>query len=201
MRAQLHSPPMARRLRQLPLLLTACAVVIIVAGCGGGGNSRDLTGEPFSEQNEMDFNGALDKIGDLVAEGDCDGAQQKLDTLTAAAEGVPSEVDQALKDDLVELLARLGDQIQGQCDPAATTTTTTAADTTTSADTTTTTEEQTGTGGPTETTGTAPEQPQPPTTPPGQGGTPGGPPPSGGSNPGGSGGTGGSGGIAPREPR
>ena len=195
MRAQLHSPRMARRLRQLPLLLTACAVVIIVVGCGGSDSSRDLTGEPFSEQNEMDFNGALDKIGDLVAEGDCDGAQQKLDTLTAAAEGVPSDIDQALKDDLVELLGRLGDQIQGQCDPAETTTTTTEEDTTTTADTTTTTEE------PTETTDSVPEQPQPPTTPPGQGGTPGGPPPSGGSNPGGSGGTGGSGGVTPRSLR
>lgn len=205
MKSSLHSPGMAP-LRQISLLLTALAVTIVVAGCGGGDDSRDLTGEPFTAQNELDFNAKLDKIEGLVAEGECDEAQQNLDTLTVAVEGVPSDVDQQLKDDLIELLGRLGDQVQGECQQAETTTTedTTEEPDTTTVEPTTTTTTTTTTDETTDTTQepTPPETPEPPSNP-GQGGNPG----SGGTPGGGQGGQGGggtdpgSGGITPRAAR
>ena len=194
MRPQLHSPAMALRLRQLLLLPTALAVAIILTGCGAGGGSRDLTGEPFTEQNEMDFNRNLEQIGDLVGEGECERAQQKLDALTAAVGQVPPEIDQRLKDDLIELLGRLGDQIQGQCETVETTTSTTTRDDTTAPTIEETTTTTTTTAETTDTT-----EPTPPTAP-GGGTQPGGGTPPGGTLPGG-GTTPGSGGIAPRGAR
>jgi len=187
---------MALRLRQL-LLLTACVVAMILAGCGSDDGSRDLTGEPFTAQNEEDFNRNLSQIDEMVTEGDCTGAQSKLDALTNAVNTVPPEIDQQLKDDLIELLGRLGDQIQGEClaDETTTTTDETTDETTTTTDETTTTTDETTTTTTTTDTAEEPSQPEPPddepTTPPSSGGG------------GGSGGTtppdGGSGGVAPRE--
>ena len=201
MRPQLHSPRMVLRLRQLLMLLTDCAVAIIVAGCGGDDGTRDLTGEPFTEQNEMDFNRNLDQINQMVEEHDCEGAQSKLDALTNAVNTVPPEIDQQLKDDLIELLGRLGDQIQGECMEEQTTT---EEDTTEEPTADTTAVEPTTTTTTTTTTDTA-EEPQTPETPDtpdtpdtpsggtgGQGGTGGGGTGGGGVDPG-------SGGVAPRE--
>jgi hypothetical protein len=123
--------------RQIALLAALLAVLLFASGCGGGGDSTDITGEKFTEQNEIDWTTNLDKIGDLAANGQCQDALDKLDNLTGAVQAVPAEIDQGLKDQLVDLLGQLGDQIDSQCEEPDTTTTTTSKETT-SSDTTTT---------------------------------------------------------------
>ncbi|MFN8152462.1 MAG: hypothetical protein U0R24_15230 [Solirubrobacterales bacterium] len=207
MRSRLHSPRTGFGRLRIALVLSLAAAALLAAGCGGSDDSQELTGEPFTAQNEADWNGALTKIGDLVTADDCAGAQQKLDTLRDAVEGVPADVDESLKDDLIDLLGQLDEQISTECEPADTTTTesdTTDESTTTTTETTTedTTTEDTTKTETTETTPTEPDQPETPTPPSGQGGTPGGGTTGGGgTGGGGGGGTGGTGGIAPREAR
>lgn len=207
MRTQLHSPRMALRRRQIALCLSFLAVAIPVAGCGSSNGSEDLTGEPFTAQDGEAFTGALNELKGRIGDGDCDGAQDKLDALVVAVNAVPADTDEGLKNDLLDLLDQLRGQVSDQCMPGDDTTsstdtdeTTTSSDETTTSTTTSTTDEtQTDTDTTkTDSTETEPNIPSPPENSlPGQGGTP---PGQGGTPPGQGGGNGGSdsGGISPR---
>lgn len=139
MRPQLHSPRMAQRRRQFALFLPMLAAAVLAVGCGGDDGTRDLTGEPFSESNVSDFSNQRDLVQGMVDDGDCEGAVQKVDTLSVAVDQISSDVDQSLKDDLKELLGKLSTQIEDQCQPEEETTTTTDESSTTSTEETTTT--------------------------------------------------------------
>lgn len=184
MRSQLNWPRMALA-RQIAFSLCLLVVGLVLLGCGGGDSSAELSGEPFTAQNEEDFNGKLDKIDGYVAEGRCDTAQSNLDALVTAVGNVPPETDEGLKTDLLDLLSQLGDQIDSECVPADTATTsststeptTTDSSSTTSSESSTTTKSDSTTSSTESTTEPPPDETTPPEdgfnpgvgTPPGQG--------------------------------
>lgn len=193
MRSQLNWPRMALA-RQIAFSLCLLVVGLVLLGCGGGDSSAELSGEPFTAENEADFNAKLDKIDGYVAEGRCDTAQSNLDALTTAVGGVAPETDEGLKTDLLDLLSQLGDQIDTECVPTDTTTETTTDDTNTepsTEETTTSSTEKSTTSTEPPTDETTTEPPPDETTPPEDGFDPGvgTPPGHGGDIPGTSGGT------------
>ncbi len=111
MTPQLHSPRMAPRRRRIALLISLLAATLLVAGCGGSDSTQDITGEPFLQEDAEAYDVQLDNVAELVAAGDCEGAVQKVNTLSETVSTFPADVDGGLKDDLRELLDRLSSQI------------------------------------------------------------------------------------------
>jgi outer membrane biosynthesis protein TonB len=87
---------MGRLSASLLALLLGAAAMAVLSSCGGSGNSGLL---PGSTANEINSN--LDKVQELVANGDCAGAEEASGEISGqieALEGVDSRLKQALSE-------------------------------------------------------------------------------------------------------
>jgi hypothetical protein len=94
----------------LALLLGATATVVLTS-CGGGGNSGLLPGATASE-----INSNLDQVQQLVAEGNCAGAEEASASVGGQIEELGG-VDARLKEALSEGAARLA-EVVSTCEEA-----------------------------------------------------------------------------------
>ena len=159
MTPQLHSPRMAPRRRRIALLISLFAATLLVAGCGGSDDTQDITGEPFLQEDAEAYDVQLDNVAELVAAGDCEGAVQKVNTLSETVSTFPADVDSGLKDELRKLLDRLSSQISEDDRCEAEEEPTTTDESTTDTDTEPTTTESTTTSTTTTTTEDTTEEP------------------------------------------
>ena len=105
-------------------LLAAFAV-----SCGGGGDDRSLIASSRAEDMKND----LDAIDRYVAEGKCDAARDRLDSLRAKVEALPKRTNRKLRRRLAQGVRHLESISPGECrdNDTQTTTTTETTDTAT----------------------------------------------------------------------
>ena len=173
--APLPSGPVVATFRLLlaGALGAGCAVLV---ACGSSG-ATNLVPSGASGQIKSD----LDNIATAVGNGDCSGATQAINQAQTDVSNLPSTVDPALRQRIVDALANLSRQAPVQCQRNATTavtttapttdTTTTTTTTTPSTDTTTTPRTTDTTTAPSTDTVTTPSNNGGGTTAPGSGGT------------------------------
>ncbi len=170
---KLHSAGMAS-IRSTSLIAAALVALAMLAGCGS-----DDEGELLTESDATSIDGKLEQVRERAASGRCTGDNSALSSLTSLSGFVTSDalnyVSAETRADLEELLARLGEQIQSQCEQVSdlTTTTTDSIETeTTTADPDTTNEKTTSTSRETTDTSTrdTTTTPQPPNNGGNQGG-------------------------------
>ena len=154
-----------------------------LVSCGDDSNPELLPGNTAD-----DILSNLDTVTEAVDSGDCDGAEQAVSEIIGDIEDLDRPVSKALRRQLKQGANLLADQVETECTPEATSTTTveptepttteettqetttdqsTTSEQTTTEQTTTTTEEPPPTAPPT--TPTTPTTPSPPSPPPGDG--------------------------------
>jgi len=95
------------------LAVATCAAGL--AACGG-----DDEGGPIPQESGDQLIGQLDQIETLVAQGECDAAQQAALSFAETVNGLPGEVDGELRDGLVQASGNLESLTEDtdQCTPA-----------------------------------------------------------------------------------
>jgi hypothetical protein len=94
----------------LPVFAIAAAATVALAGCGGGGNDELLPGATASQ-----INANLDQVEQLVAEGECIGAENSAEEIGSQVEAL-SGVDGKLKRALAEGASKLTENVAAECE-------------------------------------------------------------------------------------
>lgn len=90
-------------------------------GCGGNGNNRKL----LSHASASKLQSSLNDVEQRVNEGDCAGARSQASTLQQQVDGLPRRTNRKLRRALSAGTSRLVSLVDGECQPATTTTDTT----------------------------------------------------------------------------
>lgn len=101
----------------LALILSGASAVALVS-CGGGSGAKLL---PGTTANQIESN--LDQVQQLVASGDCIGAENAVAEVTAEVEGlnVAPKLESALREGaskLSEVVSRCGEETEAEAEPA-----------------------------------------------------------------------------------
>ena len=101
---------MGRLSTSLPVFAVLAAAATALVGCGGGGSDELLPGATASQ-----INANLDQVEQLVAEGECVGAENSAEEIGSQVEEL-SGVDGKLKQALAEGASRLTENVAAECE-------------------------------------------------------------------------------------